>query len=122
MYRELASVLRRKYGVRVLMPIDQISANVKTQLSPASSGTISIDVEVTVKDSVTRKDVKKKTAQKVDFWCIDSVVAELILELNAIGKTLCGGASRICSTSSGSCSAATRVESPWRRSSSASSF
>ncbi|KAJ1444502.1 hypothetical protein M885DRAFT_580767, partial [Pelagophyceae sp. CCMP2097] len=64
MYRELASVLRRKYGVRVLMPIDQISANVKTQLSPASSGTISIDVEVTVKDSVTRKDVKKKTAQK----------------------------------------------------------
>ncbi|KAJ1447026.1 hypothetical protein M885DRAFT_576680 [Pelagophyceae sp. CCMP2097] len=87
MYRELASVLRLKYGVRVLLPIDQISVAVKSQLSSATPGTIFIDVEeaVTEKDSV--KKVNKVTVKNIDFWYIDSVAAELVLALNAVGKS-----------------------------------
>ncbi|KAJ1444670.1 hypothetical protein M885DRAFT_552345 [Pelagophyceae sp. CCMP2097] len=38
MYREMASILRRKLGCRVLKPIDQITADVKAHLALATHG------------------------------------------------------------------------------------
>jgi hypothetical protein len=68
------------------MPIDQISTAVKSQLSPATPGTIYVDVEEEVTEKDSAKKVKKVTSKKVDYWCVDSVAAELVLELNAIGR------------------------------------
>ncbi|KAJ1448776.1 hypothetical protein M885DRAFT_573807 [Pelagophyceae sp. CCMP2097] len=86
-YRELASVLRRKFGRRVLTPIDQINRAVDSNLSPATPGVVWIDVEEEALDKDMKKKVKTTRKMKVEFWCINNVAAEVVLELNAIGKT-----------------------------------
>ncbi|KAJ1456401.1 hypothetical protein M885DRAFT_564274, partial [Pelagophyceae sp. CCMP2097] len=67
-YCELASVLRRKFGWRVLTPIDQINRT-----------------EEAVEKEANKK-LKTVTKKRIDFWCINRVAAEVVLELDAIDK------------------------------------
>ncbi len=81
------AVLFHRFGRRILTPVDKISAAVNSQLSSVTPGSIYIDVEVESGEKGAAKKEKTTVKKKVDFWCIDHVADELILELNSIGKT-----------------------------------
>ena len=75
-----------RFGCRLLTPIAQITVAVKAQLSPATPGHIFIDVKVEATEKDSAKKEKDSAKKKIEFWCVDSVAAALVLELNAIGK------------------------------------